>query len=89
MSEILVTCLRCGRVSAGLSRESAERAAREFVEYWKATPKAKDTWENVTYENSIAQYKCCGSTEFRKAKDGDCPNGVTIGGVICDLENLE
>lgn len=80
----LVTCVKCGWVYGSCSLEYAEQAVREFNEYYYKCD--KETQERYIGPATISLYEgCwCGSKKFRPFKEGDCPNGVTIGLVICE-----
>ncbi len=79
-----VTCLRCGRVSFAVSRADAEREIAEFNAYYASLSDREKA--NYGGLSSLEHYRClqCGGSEFRQARDGDCPNGVTLNPVVCD-----
>lgn len=79
-----VICLRCGWVSFAVTKAEAEREIAEFNAYYASLSDR----EKASYggPSSLDQYRClrCGGSEFRQARDGDCPNGVTLNPVVCD-----
>lgn len=79
-----VTCLRCGWVSFAVTRAEAAREIAEFNAYYDSLSDR----EKARYggPSSLDQYTClqCDGSEFREARDGDCPDGVTLNPVVCD-----
>lgn len=79
------TCLKCGWVYFGVSREYAEDEVRRFGEFFHAsTPEIQEMYGG--HPSSIKMYEqCwCGNTyeNFRDSLPGDCPNGVTMSPII-------
>lgn len=84
------TCLSCGWVHFGVTREFAESESRKFMDYYESQP--PETQDNFgkgqTYERVLAQYeRCffCGQKDpdwYRPAAPDDCPVGCTIQPVI-------
>jgi len=73
----------------GVSKERAQKEVDSFNAYFKKLPlkERKDYYGNKGA--SIESYRCCGSPEFRKFKDGDCPIGCTVSSAIVeDLDDL-
>lgn len=79
-----VTCLRCGWVSFAISRAEAEREIAEFNAYYASMYGEQKA--RYSGPSSLDQYRCigCGGSEFRLARDDDCPNGATLNPVVCD-----
>jgi hypothetical protein len=79
-----VTCLRCRRVSFAVTKAEAEREIAEFNAYYASLSEEKKA--SYGGPSSLDQYRClrCHGSEFRPARDGDCPDGVTINPVVCD-----
>jgi hypothetical protein len=79
-----VTCLRCGWVSFAVTKAEAEREIAEFNAYFASLPEEQKA--RYTGPSSLDQYRCigCEGSEFRQARDGDCPDGVTLNPVVCD-----
>src|SRR5690606_12280737 len=82
-----VTCCRCRWVHFAITHEWAESQVRQFNEYYdRLTPEQQG--ENYNGRRaSMADYtgcRHCGGNEFRPARTGDCPDGCTIGPVICE-----
>ena len=80
----LVTCTKCGWVSFSVTRAYAEKAVREFNEYYHSLSKKDQA--SFGGPSSVTEYVCplCGGNSFKPAKDGDCPNGCTVRPVIID-----
>lgn len=82
----LVTCNSCGWVSFAVSREYAVNQVKEFNEYFDSL----DAESKRLYGNQKADFdfyercfRCGGSfLNFRETKEGDCPEGCTIGPII-------
>lgn len=70
-----VTCLTCGRMSIGISREEAERRVAEA----NAHRRPGDTRPPI----AVAYFSCCLRPRYRAARIGDCPDGATYGSVVC------
>lgn len=82
-----VTCNKCGWVHMGVSREHAEDEVRRFNEYFDGLPVEKQEDYYGGKKSSVLNYeKCfrCGSNweNFRRSREGDCPDGCTIGPII-------
>lgn len=81
-----VTCLKCGWVSVEVSREYAVHHVFAFNEYFKALPKDKQQDYYGGKGASLEAYETCRCggpyQNFRDAKIGDCPDGVTMGPII-------
>lgn len=85
------TCLNCGWVHMGVTREHAEQESRKFMDYYDGLDE-KERHEfyggDKTYERVLSQYeRCffCGQTDpknYRPSLPGDCPGGCTIQPVI-------
>lgn len=82
------TCLECGWVAFGVTREFAEASVRQFN-------KAFDSWDEATREtygnrrSTVSDYECCfycggPHTSFRDAAEGDAPPGVTMNPIIVE-----
>ena len=79
------TCLNCGWVHMGLTRADAQQEVDSFNVWFDEQPPAVQ--DNYGRRSRIDTYEgCfrCGKTEFREAKDDDCPRGCTIQPVIWD-----
>lgn len=80
----LVTCGKCGWVSIGVPLQYARDAVDEFNEYYDL--QSRDTQELFGRRASLSTYLgCwCGSSyrDGRDYKQGDCPDGVTIGPIL-------
>jgi len=80
------TCLNCGWVHMGLTRANAQQEVDSFNVWFDEQPPAVQ--DNYGRRSRIDTYEgCfrCGKTEFREAKDDDCPRGCTIQPVIWDI----
>ena len=82
------TCLKCGWVAFGVTRLHAEAEVRRFNLYFDTLSQAvKDSFGGKP--SSVGLYeRClrCGGphTNFRDAKPGDAPDGVTMSPIITD-----
>lgn len=81
------TCNKCGWVHFGVTREFAENEVKRFNDYFNTLTEDKQQKHYGGKCSSIAQYdRCffCGNsyTNFRDFKEGDCPDGVTLGPII-------
>lgn len=80
-------CLACGWVHFGVSREYAESEVARFNAFYeKADAETKACYGGPS---SISNYehcmRCGGSwTNFREAREGDCPDGCTLNPIICE-----
>jgi hypothetical protein len=86
----LRTCLKCGTVHMGVTRAEAEFAVKKFNEHY-ATLTAAIQWAYYGgTPASLAFYETCwcGATgkDTRPTKDGDVPEGCTIGPIIWEDE---
>jgi len=84
----LCTCTKCGWVHMAVTREYAERESSKFRDWWEQQDEEVQGYYSKPEEGIFNLYKSCwcGSKSFRDYKQGDCPEGVTIGPVICELE---
>ncbi len=83
------TCLKCGWVYFGVTREYAENEVREFNAFFdRLDDEGKAVYGNT--KSSVRTYEqCwCGNphTNFRDVLPGDCPDGVTISPIIVEDE---
>jgi len=84
------TCLKCGWVHFGVSRKYAETEIDSFNTFFdKASQDVKDSYGNR--RSNIKHYErcfyCSGPyTNFRDAKPGDAPDGVTMQPIIVEHE---
>lgn len=82
------TCLKCGWVAFGITREHAEDQVSKFNDFFdKASQATRNMYGNRP--TSIAEYSHCffcggPHTNFRDAKPGDCPDGVTMQPIIVE-----
>jgi hypothetical protein len=87
-----VTCLNCGWVHMGMTKEQAAQEVANFNVYFaKLTPKEQQDYYKGR-PSSIEMYiGCfrCKQTRFRKAVPGDCPDGCTIQPVVVPEELLK
>ena len=82
----MVCCNKCGWVHMGVSRAYAEAEVKSFNDYFNALSIRHQAYYNG-HLSCISNYEtcdCCGNhwKDFRQAKDGDCPDGCTIGPII-------
>lgn len=83
------TCNQCGWVHFGVTRDDAESQVVLFNTYFN---KLSAEQQNEMYGGkpaSIGLYESCqrcgnSCKEFRESKQGDCPDGSTIGPIICE-----
>lgn len=93
MANDLRTCLKCGWVHFGVTRQHAEDEVSRFNTYFDTLDQdGKDSFGNK--KSSIRHYErcffCSGPwTNFRPYLEGDCPEGVTIQPIIVEQENGE
>lgn len=86
--QVNVTC-KCGWVSFAVTKEYAENQVKEFNAWFETqSQETKDNYGGVG--SDIHAYACqrCGNEDpgvYRPAVEGDCPDGCTIGPVICDI----
>jgi hypothetical protein len=82
-----LTCNKCGTVAFAVSRGFAESEVMSFNKYFFSQSKEVQALFG-SKPSSLAQYEACGCgnphTNFRKAKDGDCPDGCTLSPIISD-----
>ena len=83
------TCNRCGRVAFGVTREYAEEQVASMNQFLdRATADVRESYGNrragiEAYERC---FHCGGPhTDFRDAKEGDCPVGCTLQPVITEV----
>jgi len=82
-----VTCNNCGWVAVQTSRDHAEKAVKDFQEYYNALTKELKKGMYGNRSVSIKHYeKCfrCGGNykNFRDSKPNDCPDGSTVQTII-------
>lgn len=82
------TCLKCGWVAFGVTREYAEAEVKRFNEFFDRSPQdVRDSYGN-RHSSVTAYERCfrCGGphTNFRDAKEGDAPIGVTMSPIIVE-----
>lgn len=82
------TCLKCGTVYFGVTREFAKDEVERFNAYFATLAKKEQDDYYGGKGSSIKTYEnCyCGSshTNFRDFKPGDCPDGVTMSPIIVE-----
>lgn len=80
----LCTCTKCGTVHMAYTREQAEISVENFNRYYDTlTPELQKEYYGGKGASVLDYQQCwCGSKNFRAFKEGDCPEGVTIGPVI-------
>lgn len=81
----LVTCCRCGWVHFAMSLDQVEHDVHRFNTFYDAAP--THVKECYHQRSSVDNYKHCdgcgGSYKnFREYRNGDCPDGVTIGPIL-------
>jgi len=76
------TCIECGWVYYTVTRAQATREVAKFNKYYRTL--SKNDKKDFGGPSSIHSYEACwcGNDVFRPFKQGDCPNGVTIGPMI-------
>lgn len=81
-----VTCNRCNWVSFAVTKAYAEQQVEEFNKYYDSLPVEEQEMYYGGRKSGLHNYTCqlCGGLDFRKSEPGDCPDGCTIGSVICD-----
>lgn len=85
------TCLKCGRVAFGVSRECAETLVSDFNDFFdSADAVTRESYGNrrstiVSYERCTQCGNWC--TNFRDAVDGDCPDGCTLSPIIVEADS--
>lgn len=77
-----VTCLTCGWVSFGVSKEYAEAEVDKFNKWFDT--QSEETQSMFSGHSSVENYRCliCGGVKFRPYIPGDCPDGCTLNPVI-------
>lgn len=85
------TCLSCGWVHFGVTRQYAEDQVARFNEYFSTlSPEVQQSFyggHGATLDDYLRCGLCSGSfTNFRDAVEGDCPDGCTIGPIIHEPE---
>jgi len=85
--EDCVTCLKCGRVHFGVTREYVEEQVKQANEYLDSllAKKRKKLYGNQ--KSKIDQYKQCFTCKnsyenFREFEEGDCDVGVTLSPIL-------
>lgn len=81
------TCLKCGWVHFGVTREDAEANVESFNRYYDRLPSEEQEQWYGGHCSTIEQYEkcfCCGGDwkNFRDEVEGDCPIGCTIQPII-------
>ena len=82
------TCLKCGWVAFGVSRGWAENQVRQFNDFAKTEEHAKSMGYGGLSKISDYErcFRCGGNyINFREAKEGDSPPGVTISPIINEM----
>lgn len=69
-----VTCLRCGRVSMGMTLAETQAAVASANAHHRV-------WEAPV---GLAYFRCCPAPQYRPAVIGDVPDGCTISGVLAE-----
>lgn len=98
MEKPTVTCNNCGWVHFPVSKDYVQKQTQEFGDFWDAASKeTKANYWNEKYrgpmpdlypraEHAAGYKKCfkCGESykNFRESKEGDCPDGCTIGPIL-------
>lgn len=88
---MLCTCERCGWVYMGVTREYAQDEVQRFNDYF-ATLSEEIREMFGDKPSDIANYegcRICRNNKFRPFKEGDCPDGCTIGPVIYEQESSD
>jgi len=84
------TCLKCGWVYFGVSREYAENEVKKFNEFFETLSKKDQKDLYGGHGSSIASYESCWCgnkyDNFRDSKPGDCPRGCTISPIIVEVK---
>lgn len=82
------TCLRCGWVAFGVSREHAEIQVKQFNDWIEAQPAETQAMygnRRSCIEGYEFCFRCGGPHKnFRDAKPGDCPDGCTLQPIIVE-----
>lgn len=83
------TCLKCGRVAFGVTREYAVNAVADFNAYYDQLSREDQQANYGGIGARIVDYELCRGcggphTNFRDALPGDCPDGVTLNPIIID-----
>jgi hypothetical protein len=83
------TCNKCGWVAFGVTRQFAEDAVKSFNEHYASLSAEQQEDFYGGRGSSIKNYECCfycggPYTNFRNAKLGDAPNGVTLQSIIME-----
>lgn len=83
------TCLKCGWVAFGVTREHAEQDVKKFNEYFATLSKEKQDEFYGGTGSSIVNYERCmlcngPHTNFRDSKPGDYPEGCTLNPIIVE-----
>ena len=88
----IYVCNKCGWAHMGLTKESIEKSATEFVDYYNTLPadKQKDYYgdREVTYKDLVERYNhCfnCGGSHLNfhpEVPEDKIPYGCTIQGIL-------
>lgn len=83
------TCLKCGWVAFGITRERAKNEVESFNKYFDTlTEKEREDFYGGRRSLIRSYERCflCGGphTNFRDSKEGDCPNGVTLQPIVVE-----
>lgn len=88
-----VTCTKCGWVHVAYTREQAEACVKSFNDYFEtlSVEKQNDYYGGTgsSLEKDYIGCNVCKNETFRPSKDGDCPDGCTIGPVIYEEKSDE
>lgn len=86
----LCSCKKCGWVHMAMTQDQAVQAIDRFNAYFDTlTPEEQQDFYGGK-KSSIQDYmRChrCGNKDFRPYKEGDAPDGVTIGPIIWENPN--
>jgi hypothetical protein len=81
-----VTCLSCGTVWMAVTRAYAEEQTKHFNGYFDTLSSGQRDDYYGNKPASVASYEKCWCSNsyknFRKFKQGDCPDGCTISPII-------
>lgn len=80
------TCLNCGWVHFGVTRQNAEEAVASFNRFYDSAPQETQAMYGnkcATMESYTHCFRCGGPyTQFRDTQDGDCPDGCTLQPIV-------
>lgn len=82
-----VTCNKCGMVAMQVSRSHAENEVMRFNAYYDTLPRHQQVEMYGGKESNLHQYEHCmlcngPYQNFRDYREGDCPDGCTLGPII-------